>query len=168
MQRTGGTDELAASMEPAFRAFVAAVSLNTQAGCERLGLHLVDVQAINLLAALGPVPVGRLSEHLGTPTTTTTRVVDRLERAGYLRRRSDPEDRRKVIAELVPERVREVEEVFAPSRQHLAALREHYTDQDLALLLDMFTRTTQAFRSATAEIRAGGTTPQPLNGPTSR
>lgn len=148
-------DELAASLEPVFREFVAAVVLNTQAGCDRLGLHLTDVQAVNLLAATGPVPVGRLREHLGLPTATTTRVVDRLERAGYVRRRTDPADRRRVIVERVPERAGEVDEVYAPARRRLAALREHYSDRDLALLFDVFARTAAAFRAATADIRAG-------------
>ncbi len=62
MDLDGGTGELAASMEPVFREFVVAVPWNTRAGCERLGLHLTDVQPLDLLAALGPVPVVKLGE----------------------------------------------------------------------------------------------------------
>jgi DNA-binding MarR family transcriptional regulator len=46
----------------------------------------------------------------------TTRLIDRLERAGFVRRVADPADRRKVIVEPVPDAGARIEEVVAPAR----------------------------------------------------
>ena len=45
------------------------------------------------------MPVGRLGELTALTTGATTRMVDRLEQAGYVRRVPDPADRRRVIVE---------------------------------------------------------------------
>lgn len=54
----------------------------------------------------GPITAGRLAEITGLTTGAVTAIVDRLKRAGYLRRERDPGDRRKVVIHPVwtPER----------------------------------------------------------------
>ena len=42
---------------------------------------------------------------MGLTTGAVTRVIDRLEQAGYVRRVPDPADRRRVIVEVVPDKV---------------------------------------------------------------
>ena len=145
--------EIAAAGEPIFRDFLIAIVLNAQTAAERLGMHLADVQAVNLLAVTGPLPAGQLGQRLGLPTATTTRVIDRLERAGYVERQRDPDDRRRVMVALDAERASVVDAVFEPSRRHLSALMPHYTEAELRILYDMFVRVTHAFRAATEEMR---------------
>lgn len=55
-----------------------------------LMMHLWDV---------GPVRQTALSAHFGRDSASTTRTVQRLEHAGYLRRRTDPADRRATLVE---------------------------------------------------------------------
>ncbi|GAA3735483.1 DNA-binding MarR family transcriptional regulator [Spinactinospora alkalitolerans] len=83
-------------------------------------------------------------------------MIDRLENGGYVRRTTDPGDRRKGVVEAVPERVHEVAEVFEPSRRHMATLADRYGSDEIGLLFDLFAHATAAFKAATAEIRAGG------------
>ena len=54
---------------------------------------------------LGATTAGRLAEITGLTSGAVTRVIDRLEQAGYVRRVPDPADRRRVIVEVVPEKV---------------------------------------------------------------
>jgi len=67
---------------------------------QRHGLHPTDLQA--LIAALhaerhgDPLTPGRLGEALGLSSGATTAVIDRLERAGHLRRTRESADRRVV------------------------------------------------------------------------
>ncbi|GAA1076539.1 MarR family transcriptional regulator [Nocardiopsis composta] len=153
----GVVDAVAASGgEVVFREFLSAIVLNAQAIADRLGLRLIDVQAAHLVTQAGPLTAGALAERLGTPTATTTRVIDRLERAGYVRRVRDPHDRRRVAVEAVPGGMGEADAMFEPTRRHLAALGERYTPEQVALMFDMFTFVTRAFKDATAEIRRGG------------
>ena len=63
----------------------------------RFGLSESDVDALELLIDTGAATAGRLSDLMGLTTGAVTRVIDRLEQAGYVRRVPDPADRRRVI-----------------------------------------------------------------------
>jgi DNA-binding MarR family transcriptional regulator len=63
-----------------------------------------DVEALEMLLDSGSATAGRLAELMGLTTGAVTRVIDRLEQGGYVRRIPDPADRRRVIVELVPRR----------------------------------------------------------------
>ena len=51
------------------------------------------------LWSAGPVRQTALAAHFGKDSASTTRTVQRLERAGYVRRRTDPQDRRATLVE---------------------------------------------------------------------
>lgn len=78
---------------------------------EQLGLSGTDHKALDLAArAEGPLTAGRIAQLTGLSTGAVTGVIDRLERAGFVRRVRDTEDRRKVLVEILPVD----EEQFAP------------------------------------------------------
>jgi DNA-binding MarR family transcriptional regulator len=81
---------------------------------ERMGLAAIDVDVLTLLAAEGAAPVGRIGEVTGLTTGATTRLVDRLEQAGFVRRVADPVDRRRVIVEPAGDRASAVVRAYAP------------------------------------------------------
>ncbi|MFE9725662.1 MarR family winged helix-turn-helix transcriptional regulator [Streptomyces sp. NPDC005794] len=61
------------------------------------GLHTTDVQALGaILDADAPLTPGRLREHLGLTSGAVTACLDRLERAGHIRRARESSDRRVV------------------------------------------------------------------------
>lgn len=66
----------------------------------RHDLHSTDFQAlVHVMHAEGrgrPLSPGELGQALSLSSGATTAVVDRLERAGHIRRDRDPQDRRKV------------------------------------------------------------------------
>jgi DNA-binding MarR family transcriptional regulator len=49
---------------------------------------------LSVVASEGPLSQQRLSERMGLDRTTIVSIVDGLERAGYVERRRDPDDRR--------------------------------------------------------------------------
>ncbi|MEV8503556.1 MarR family transcriptional regulator [Actinoplanes sp. NPDC051475] len=67
---------------------------------QRQGLHPTDLQAlIAVMHAEGrgdPLTPGRLGEEIGLSSGATTAAIDRLERAGHLRRSRESTDRRVV------------------------------------------------------------------------
>ena len=69
----------------------------------RFGLSESDIETLEQLIDMGATTAGRLSEITGLTSGAVTRVIDRLEQAGYVRRIPDPADRRRVIVEVVPE-----------------------------------------------------------------
>ncbi|MEV4377283.1 MarR family winged helix-turn-helix transcriptional regulator [Streptosporangium sp. NPDC049644] len=61
------------------------------------GLHITDVQAlIKIFDAPSPITPGRLREELNLTSGAVTACLDRLERAGHIRRVRDVYDRRVV------------------------------------------------------------------------
>lgn len=68
---------------------------------ERVGLSATDHKCLDLaLRADRPLTAGQIAELSGLSTGAVTGVIDRLERAGYVRRVRDPHDRRKVLVEV--------------------------------------------------------------------
>lgn len=66
-----------------------------------MGLNVVDLQALGFIQRHGgPMTAGEVSQQTELPTSTTTRVLDRLERHGLIERATDPGDRRRVVVQL--------------------------------------------------------------------
>jgi DNA-binding MarR family transcriptional regulator len=89
------------------------------------------------------MPAGKLGELTGLTTGAVTGVIDRLEKAGYVRRTDDPKDRRKIIIE--PTRNKKLEKrlegIFAPLGERIYKVLSSCSDSELAFLLDILTRT---------------------------
>ncbi|HEX6938579.1 MAG TPA: MarR family transcriptional regulator [Longimicrobiales bacterium] len=128
-----------------------------EAIADRLGLHITDHKALGILLDRGPLPAGQLAEILGLTTGAVTALTDRLERAGYVRRERDPEDRRKVLVAPVRDAARdaEIHSLFEPMTRALARHLPAYDEEQRALLLDFIHRAVAALREATREVRVG-------------
>ncbi|MFB7463483.1 MarR family winged helix-turn-helix transcriptional regulator [Streptomyces sp. NPDC056224] len=137
-----------------FRDYVDAVGLHGLAGAEAAGLQASEWYALSRITLAGGLTSGELAAGTGLTTGATTRLIDRLERAGYVRRTADPADRRKVVVEAVAGTSAEVEAVVGPARRRIADVLAGYTPEQLDVLFDYFTRAAPAFREATEEIRA--------------
>jgi DNA-binding MarR family transcriptional regulator len=64
------------------------------------GLNATELEALEHLEEDGPLTQRELAERLFLTSGGTTLLVDRLERAGLVRRRPHPDDRRAVLLEL--------------------------------------------------------------------
>jgi DNA-binding MarR family transcriptional regulator len=138
--------------ERIFREYLTATVLHGQAVAAAMGLHPTDAYALNLLGVLGPITTGELAERTGLSTGAATRLVDRLEAMGAVRRVRDPQDRRRVIVETQPlnaELRARADQVIQPARAAQAAVLATYDDAQLATLFDYFSRSTEALRAAT-------------------
>jgi DNA-binding MarR family transcriptional regulator len=71
-----------------------------QQHAEVLGLSSNELRGLELVAAEGETTAGRLATALRLTTGAVTGVVDRLEQRGLVRRRTDPDDRRRVLVVL--------------------------------------------------------------------
>ena len=125
-------DELIAEILRATAALGTARGAHAQAVAERLGLAATDVDVLQALALEGSLAVGRLGELTSLTTGATTRMVDRLEQAGYVRRVPDPADRRRVIVAPVAERVAAVMGAFDPIDQAARDVLSDYGPDALA------------------------------------
>ena len=119
----------------------------------RFGLSESDVEALEVLIDTGAATAGRLSELMGLTSGAITRVIDRLEQAGYVRRIPDPADRRRVIVELVPEKMAAVEATMARFGEKSASEIGRYSETELAVINDFLTRMAEITRDEANALR---------------
>ena len=81
------------------------------------GISGSDLECLDFLNLEGRVTAGRLAEVTGLTTGAITGVVDRLEKAGLVRRERDETDRRKVFIATVPENVGKIGRFYEPMQQ---------------------------------------------------
>ena len=128
--------------------------LYSQAMAERLGVNSTDLECLDIILMQGPVTAGDLARASGLTTGAITGVVDRLSRAGFVRREHDRDDRRKVLVRALPSVERKVAPLSRPMEQGALALLSSYDDKALALLLDFLTRAHEGAVAATTALRA--------------
>ncbi|MEU8347815.1 DNA-binding transcriptional regulator, MarR family [Actinomadura meyerae] len=131
------------------RAFQVAL-VNAVLGNDRIareaGLMVTDTQALHLLMLRDDIRnAKRLSDVTGISTSTVSRIVDRLERAGYLRRVPDPDDRRSARLELDMTKVQPLVDRYAEYVSHLEKVNAGYTDDQLDLIAGYLEKTNNLF-----------------------
>jgi len=148
--------------------------LFTQAVAERLGLAGIDVDSLDVLLTEGRVTVGRLAELTGLTTGSATRMVDRLEQAGFVHRVPDPADRRRVLVEIAPGVDAKLHALHDSLREAETALYDNYDDEHLALIAefmekagDVLFEESLKLRAPETETEAGGSYAAPVGGVTS-
>jgi DNA-binding MarR family transcriptional regulator len=151
-----GRAELVEKLCQAGRQLSTATVMFHQAIADRLGLNPTDHKCADLLILKGPLTAGELADLTGLTTGAITGVIDRLEKAGFVRREEDPGDRRRVIVRTIPNRLREVGRLFESLRAAMAEVSSHYSDRELVAILDFVTRTQHGIHRATLELREQG------------
>jgi DNA-binding MarR family transcriptional regulator len=71
----------------------------------------------------------------GATSGSTTTLLDRLERAGYITRSPDPRDRRKIVVRPTPLALRRTHEVYGPIAAEGAQALERFTPAELGVVL---------------------------------
>lgn len=122
------------------RHFIAASILFNQAVADRVGLHLTDMQCLNLLEMLGSTTPGDLARHMGLTTGGVTVMLDRLEKRGYLRREPNPGDRRSLLVRLLPKKFEKLDAFYAEINRRFEAVLRETPEQNLKTVMDFFSR----------------------------
>ncbi len=65
-----------------------------------LGLYITDHKCLDLIHRFGAMPAGRLAELTGLTNGAITGIIDRLEKAGCVKRANDPTDRPELLFSL--------------------------------------------------------------------
>ncbi len=114
--------------------------LISQAVSERFGLSSSDLECLDLALLSGGATAGEFARATGLTTGAITGVIDRLERAGYVRREKDPSDRRKVVVRARSGMTRRIAPLYDSLQREMSALWSRYGDGELDLILDFLTR----------------------------
>ncbi|MFB6838637.1 MarR family winged helix-turn-helix transcriptional regulator [Streptomyces sp. NPDC056361] len=100
------------------------------------GLHPTDVQALAVvLDSPEPLTPGRLREHLGLTSGAVTACLDRLEKAGHIRRSRESADRRVVHVRYEEGAKAAARRYFMPLAEAAERTRERFDADELAVAL---------------------------------
>jgi DNA-binding MarR family transcriptional regulator len=120
------------------RKFIAAVIFFNSQNAEKVGLGLTDMQMLNMLQLNGPATPRQLGLWTGLSSGGVTVALDRLEKAGYLRREANPDDRRSVLITLVPARMRKLAALYEGVERETRRLLATLPERDLEVVIRFF------------------------------
>lgn len=132
----------------------AAVRLSI-AVAHQLGMALADLQCMGLLAT-APASPSRLAAQLGLTTGAMTKVLDRLEQAGYITRSADARDRRRIVISADPAGLAALTACYDGLGEKMGAYLDGCTDGQLTTILDFVRAGRQVTDEEIARIRRDG------------
>jgi DNA-binding MarR family transcriptional regulator len=121
---------------------------------ERVGLNPTDSRVLGYLEEVREATAGELADLTGLSTGAMTKVIDRLEAAGFARRRPDPEDRRRVLVFMDPasESTQALEALFRPFAMEVAGLLAGYSADELDVIARFAEDASRLLRTETAKL----------------
>lgn len=105
----------------------------------KLGVFPTDLKTADILNETGPITAGELARITGLSTGAVTALIDRLEKAGIVTRKKDPNDGRRVVIAPVLKRHQEILEHYQTLAQATKELCVDYDEKEMDLILT-FTR----------------------------
>jgi DNA-binding MarR family transcriptional regulator len=136
--------ELIEAMIQEVRRFLAAGILFNEKVAAELGLNGTDLQFLNLLELQGSATPGDLARWSGLTTGGVTVAVDRLEKAGYVKRQPNPKDRRSTIIRPVPARLLELYLIYKSKGELVVSVLSKFSDRELEVIRRFLKRTNGA------------------------
>jgi DNA-binding MarR family transcriptional regulator len=128
--------QLGEQLSLAIQEVIASAVLTNERIARSVGLNVVDFQTYGVLLRHGePMTPGRLSQLTELPSSTTTRVLDRLEAKGMVERQPDPSDRRKIWVRAVQFYDERVDSAYAEIVRQMDEAHTRFTAAELQTVL---------------------------------
>lgn len=118
----------------------------------KLGLNVTDSECLSLLSIRGISTPTELARFTGLTTGSTTAMLDRLEKAKFIRRKPNPKDRRGVLIEINQEFAQTAGPLVAGVQKAHNDLIAGYSDKELETIADFLTRFTKNVTQQTKMI----------------
>ncbi|HEY4198652.1 MAG TPA: MarR family transcriptional regulator [Mucilaginibacter sp.] len=114
---------------------------------QEAGLQASEAECIDFLTDMGPSTAGALAKATGLTTGAITNLVDRLERAGFVKRSADPRDRRKVIVSVIAEKKEDIGAHYAGLAASVQELLSSYSQEELQFLIRYMSSLTNVYET---------------------
>jgi DNA-binding MarR family transcriptional regulator len=147
------TGALTREIQALLRDLIARLHQLNDAVGSRIDLKAGDIEILDLVARHGPLSPSEVSVSTGIHPATLTGVIDRLERAGWVDRVPDPEDRRRVRLEARRERGAEMVRLYAPMNRSLTEICAALSADQLEVIRDFLRDAAAAGVDAAAGLR---------------
>ena len=119
---------------------------------EKMKLNATDAECIDFLMDMGPSTAGDLAKATRLTTGAITNVIDRLERAGFVKREMDPKDRRKIIISFIPKKNEKSKRYYDEMAADVYKLLSGYNESKLRSILQYSESLTAIFQNHAEKI----------------
>lgn len=119
----------------------------------KLGLNITDSQCLSILGIKGTSTPTELARYTGLTTGSATAMLDRLEKASFIKRHPNPKDRRGVLIEINHQKSAEtMKPMVAGIQKAHRELLASYSAEELEIIADFLTRFTANVKEHTKII----------------
>ena len=120
---------------------------------EWAGLNVTDMECLRLLFQKGIATPSELSRFTGLTSGATTAMLDRLEKAGLIERRPNPNDRRGTLIAPAQSSATKAASWFESARKAQDELISSYSESDMEIIADAFERFTKLWDQEREKIQ---------------
>lgn len=118
----------------------------------KLGLNATDSECLSLLSIKGVSTPTELAHYTGLTTGSTTAMLDRLEKAEFIKRTPNPNDRRGLLIEINEKWTKTAGPLVVDVQKAHNKLISSYSDKELVTIVDFLTRFTKNVKENTKRI----------------
>ncbi|MEW6086618.1 MAG: MarR family transcriptional regulator [Chloroflexota bacterium] len=129
------------------------LTLFRNAVSEWAGLNVSDMECLRLLFLKGIASPSELARHTGLTSGATTAMLDRLEKAGLIERRPNPNDRRGTLIAPAESSAEKAASWFESARKAQEELISSYSVEELEIISDVFERFTKLWDQEREKLR---------------
>lgn len=130
------------------------LTLFRNAMSEWAGLNVTAMECLRLLFLKGVATPSELARYTGLTSGATTAMLDRLEKAGLIERRPNPNDRRGTLITPVQSAAEKVASWFESARKAQDELISSYSESELEIISDVFERFTKLWDQEREKLRS--------------
>src|SRR5690348_17823181 len=120
---------------------------------ESLGFNGTDMECLRLLFQKGIATPSELARHTGLTSGATTAMLDRLEKADFIERRPNPDDRRGTLIAPTKSGAEKTASWFESARKAQDELISSYSEKELEIISDVFERFTKIWDQEREKLR---------------
>jgi DNA-binding MarR family transcriptional regulator len=140
-------------VDNAVREMAAQTVVTSQMVAGHFGLHTTDLRVLDIIYMRGQVTAGDLAKATGLTSGSVTALIDRLSNAGYVERRDDDTDRRKVWVHSRNDAIEPIKDFFMPSQIRMFELWSQFKAAELDVIAEFLERTTLLAAECTEDLQ---------------
>ncbi len=150
---TNSKTELKQRALAAVRDYGVNLTLFRNAVSEWAGVNVTDMECLRLLFLKGSASPSEISRHTGLTSGATTAMLDRLEKAGLIERKPNPNDRRGTLIAPAKASAEKAASWFESARKAQDELISGYTAAELEIISDVFERFTKLWDTEREKLK---------------
>ncbi len=119
---------------------------------KKLGLNLTESLCLTILGVSGTSTPTEIAKFTGLTSGSTTTMLDRLEKRKFIKRKSNPDDRRGVLIEVNDQYAKQAQKLVSGIQKAHRELIDSYSEAELKIIEDFLTRFTKNICAHTKKV----------------